>query len=185
MDLPDIELVVQWRASCNLMTLWQRLGRGARDRTYTATGVFLVEKEHFAEEREKKLKRQRVRKAKKQNTPLQSITNKRVRTESSTSQRVVANLEAIDSSSEESEKDELAVTQEPSIASASTTILELRHRYSTTVTAPRKKKSDPLEPAMDDMINARFRKLRCRKLPVQAYLEMNDICTYCCQLLLM
>lgn len=173
MDLPDIRVVVQWRASCNLMTLWQRFGRGARDRTYTATAIFLVEKEHFAEEREKKLKRQRVRKAKKKNTPLQSITNKRVRTESSISQRVAAPI----NSSSESETDELAVTQEPN-----TTISELHQRYSTIVTAPRKKKSDPLEPAMDDFINARSRKLGCRKTPIQAYLEMNDICTCCCQL---
>ena len=185
MDLPDIELVVQWRASCNLMMLWQRFGRGARDRNYKAKAIFLVEKEHFAEEREKKLKCRRVRKAKKQSTPLQSITNKRVRIESSTSQRVVENHEAVNSSSEESEMGELAVpvTQEPSIASE--TILELRQRYSTTVTAPRKKKSDPLEPAMDDLINARYRKLRCRKSPIQAFLEMDDICTYCCQLLWM
>ena len=177
MDLPDIKVVVQWRASCNLMTLWQRLGRGGRDRTYTAMGVFLVEKEHFAEEREKKLKRQHVREAKKKNTPLQSITNKRVRIESSTGQLEHVTVENLDSNSEESEMDELAVTQQ-----RSTTILELRHRYSTTVTAVRKKKSDPLEPAMDDLINIRSQKLSCRKVPIRAYFEMDDICT-CCNLL--
>ena len=125
------------------MTLWQRLGRGARDRTYTATGVFLVEKEHFAEEREKKLKCQRARKAKRQNTPLQSITNKRVRTDSSTSQRIsVENLEAIESSSEESEMDasELAIMQDLPVEPSGTTILELCHRNCTTLsTAPGKK----------------------------------------------
>lgn len=88
MDLPDVQVVVQWRASCNLMTLWQRLGRGARDRTYTATAIFLVEKDHFDGEREKK----RVRKPKKQNTPLQPITNKRVRTTSNISQRAVVDI---------------------------------------------------------------------------------------------
>ncbi|KAF8976569.1 P-loop containing nucleoside triphosphate hydrolase protein, partial [Cyathus striatus] len=31
MDLPDIGLVVQWRATCSLTTLWQRIGRAAHN----------------------------------------------------------------------------------------------------------------------------------------------------------
>jgi hypothetical protein len=197
MDLPDIQVVVQWRASCNLMTLWQRLGRGTRDRTYTAVAIFLVEKEHFDEEREKKLvRRQRVRKTKKQNSPLQPITNKRVRTMSSTSRRAaVDNVEGFSCSSDESETEELTsmalmtptpvtVREDENSKKRETDlkISQLRHRYSTTVSAPRKKKSDPLEPAMDDLINAQSRKLGCRRIPIQAYLEMTDICTCHCQL---
>ena len=196
MDLPDIQVVVQWRALCNLMTLWQRLGRGARDRSYTATAIFLVEKEHFDEEREKKLERQHVRKAKKPNAPrpLQSITNKRIRTESSTSRRVaVDNVEGLSGSSDESETEEstsMAVTapvredENSNKRKTDIKISELRHHYSTTVSAPRKKKSDPLEPAMDDLINAQTRKLECRRIPIQAYLEMADVCMcrYQCQL---
>ncbi|KAI9064977.1 P-loop containing nucleoside triphosphate hydrolase protein [Trametes sanguinea] len=30
-DIPDIELIVQWRPTCDLNALWQRFGRGARD----------------------------------------------------------------------------------------------------------------------------------------------------------
>ena len=68
MDLPDIQVVVQWHASCNLMTLWQRFGRGARDRTCTAKAIFLVEKEHFDEECEKKNERQRTETSESQET---------------------------------------------------------------------------------------------------------------------
>jgi superfamily II DNA or RNA helicase len=194
MDLPDIQVVVQWRASCNLMTLWQRLGRGARDRTYTSKAIFLVEKEYLDEEREKKLKRQRARKdnlkkqnAKKKNAPLQSITNKRLRTDSNTSQRVAVDLEGSSSSSEESETEELTsdlvrVDENFNKRETDMIISELHCRYSTTIPAPRKKKSDPLEPAMDDLINARFRKLKCRKIPIRVYLEMDDVCMCRCQL---
>lgn len=185
MDLPDIQVVVQWRASCNLMTLWQRLGRGARDRIYTAVAIFLVEKEYFDEEREKKFERQRIRtgKAKRNlNAPLQPITNKRIRTESSTSQRASIDdiqVESCSGSSDESEPEvgaPMDLVKEGDNFNNDEKISQLRHRYSTTVFVPRKKKSDPLEPAMEDLINAKFRKLECRKIPIQAYLEMNDVC---------
>lgn len=171
------------------MTLWQRLGRGARDRTCTAKAIFLVEKDHFDEQREKK--RQRVCKTKKQNTPgpLQPITNKRVRIDSSTSQRAaVDDVEGFGGNSDGSETEGLSsialTTQVRPGEDANSNkretnlkISQLRHHYLTTVSAPRKKRSDPLEPAMDDLINARSRKLGCRKIPIQAYLEMNDVCT--------
>ncbi|KAG2035621.1 hypothetical protein BDR03DRAFT_867739 [Suillus americanus] len=31
MDIPDITLVIQWRATCKLSTLWQIWGRATRD----------------------------------------------------------------------------------------------------------------------------------------------------------
>lgn len=57
MDIPDIGLVVQWRANCSLSALWQRFGRGARDGKLVAVAVFLVEQEHFDEPRQQKLER--------------------------------------------------------------------------------------------------------------------------------
>ena len=45
MDLPDIKIVVQWKATCTLSTLWQRFGRGARGEGYRATGILLVGKQ--------------------------------------------------------------------------------------------------------------------------------------------
>ena len=54
MDVPDIQLVVQWRATCTLSTLWQQFGRGGRDRSLEVTAVFLVEKEQFDEAQQRK-----------------------------------------------------------------------------------------------------------------------------------
>ncbi|KAJ6458557.1 P-loop containing nucleoside triphosphate hydrolase protein [Mycena vitilis] len=47
LDLPDILLVIQWRSTCDMCTLWQRLGRAARALNLTATGLFLVEPKRF------------------------------------------------------------------------------------------------------------------------------------------
>ncbi|KAG2743438.1 P-loop containing nucleoside triphosphate hydrolase protein, partial [Suillus brevipes Sb2] len=47
MDVPDILLVIQWRATCNLSTLWQRWGRAARDKQLQGTAILFAEKEHF------------------------------------------------------------------------------------------------------------------------------------------
>ena len=44
MDLPDIKTVVQWKATCDLCTLWQRFGRAARGADQEATAILFVEK---------------------------------------------------------------------------------------------------------------------------------------------
>jgi ATP-dependent DNA helicase RecQ len=63
MDIKDIRLVVQWRLTCDPTTLWQHLGRAGRDcRTdVETTGVFLVEKEQFDDEKAKKVERSKKR----------------------------------------------------------------------------------------------------------------------------
>lgn len=50
MDIPDIEVVVQWRVTCNLDTLWQRFGRAARGQGTTALAVLLAESKYFDDE---------------------------------------------------------------------------------------------------------------------------------------
>ncbi|TFK77254.1 P-loop containing nucleoside triphosphate hydrolase protein [Pluteus cervinus] len=52
MDLPDIRLVVQWRRVALLSTLWQRIGRGARNASLDATAVYLVEREYTDKNRQ-------------------------------------------------------------------------------------------------------------------------------------
>lgn len=44
MDLPDIRIVVQWRPTCGLSTLFQRFGRAARGRGQSGVGILLVDK---------------------------------------------------------------------------------------------------------------------------------------------
>ncbi|KIK21473.1 hypothetical protein PISMIDRAFT_82930, partial [Pisolithus microcarpus 441] len=61
MDVPDILMVIQWRATCNLATLWQRFGRAARDRRLTGTVILFAEKEYFNDEKVAKAARKAKR----------------------------------------------------------------------------------------------------------------------------
>ncbi|KIM63649.1 hypothetical protein SCLCIDRAFT_116855 [Scleroderma citrinum Foug A] len=51
MDIADIRLIIQWRATCHLETLWQHFGRAVRNRELTGKAVLFVEKDHFDDER--------------------------------------------------------------------------------------------------------------------------------------
>ena len=42
-DLKDIDLVIQWKVTCDPCMLWQRFGRGARDKDLQATALLFVE----------------------------------------------------------------------------------------------------------------------------------------------
>lgn len=39
MDVGDVEVVVQYKATCDLNTLWQRFGRAARALTVQGVGI--------------------------------------------------------------------------------------------------------------------------------------------------
>jgi superfamily II DNA/RNA helicase len=64
MDLPNIKIVVQWKATCDLCTLWQRFGRVARGQDAVGTAILLVEKKDTNEERVAKAERAAKRKKK-------------------------------------------------------------------------------------------------------------------------
>ena len=72
MDLPDIEVVVQWKATCDLCTLWQRFGRGGRGSDQLATAILLVEKKDTNDERLQKAERAAKRREKKRGTKRQA-----------------------------------------------------------------------------------------------------------------
>jgi superfamily II DNA helicase RecQ len=44
MDVGDVEIVVQYKATCDLCTLWQRFGRAARAPGIQGVGILLVER---------------------------------------------------------------------------------------------------------------------------------------------
>ncbi|KAH9936346.1 P-loop containing nucleoside triphosphate hydrolase protein, partial [Fomitopsis serialis] len=48
-DIKDIELIIQWKLTCNMETLWQRFGRGARDPALEALAIIFVEPKYFDE----------------------------------------------------------------------------------------------------------------------------------------
>jgi superfamily II DNA/RNA helicase len=64
MDIPDITLVIQWRATCKISMLWQRWGRAARDQQLQGTTVLFAKKEYFDDVRQERHERQDVRKRK-------------------------------------------------------------------------------------------------------------------------
>lgn len=64
MDVPDIQLVLQWRATCKLSTLWQRFGWAAWNKELCGTAILFAEKEHFDDERAARVERQEQRKRK-------------------------------------------------------------------------------------------------------------------------
>jgi superfamily II DNA/RNA helicase len=68
MDLPDIRIVIQWKATCDLCTLWQRFGRAARGAGQEATAILFVEKKDTDEERVLKAARAAQRLAKKKDS---------------------------------------------------------------------------------------------------------------------
>ncbi|KAJ7721901.1 P-loop containing nucleoside triphosphate hydrolase protein [Mycena metata] len=94
-DLPNITLVIQWRASCDMCTLWQRFGRGARDPSCEAIALFLVEPMYFDQTKEEKAARKAKkdqaaasRKRKAANAPTSQTPAKRPRSDQSESGNV-------------------------------------------------------------------------------------------------
>lgn len=64
MDISNIELIVQWRATCKLSTLWQRFGRAAQNKEFSGTAILFAEKDCFDDERAAKEARREQRKRK-------------------------------------------------------------------------------------------------------------------------
>ena len=58
-DIPDVLIVVQWRAPRDLNTLMQRFGRAGRDFSLQAVGILLAEPKWFLEDHQKRLARKR------------------------------------------------------------------------------------------------------------------------------
>ncbi|KAG8680299.1 hypothetical protein FRC08_016401, partial [Ceratobasidium sp. 394] len=50
-DIPDVELVIQYQLPVSLSVLWQCLGRAARNALLRAIAIVLVEKKHFSDEK--------------------------------------------------------------------------------------------------------------------------------------
>ncbi|KAG2360606.1 hypothetical protein BDR07DRAFT_1246796, partial [Suillus spraguei] len=64
MDVLDILLVIQWKATCKLATLWQRWGCAVRDHGLQGTAILFAEKEYFNDVQEEKHQRQETKKHK-------------------------------------------------------------------------------------------------------------------------
>ncbi|KAH9071530.1 hypothetical protein EDB83DRAFT_2176282, partial [Lactarius deliciosus] len=51
LDIRDVEIVVQWRYTPLLCTLWQRLGQAAREPSAEASGIYVVEPQYMDRQR--------------------------------------------------------------------------------------------------------------------------------------
>lgn len=56
-NVVTIELVIQWRVTCDLNTLWQRFGRAVWDLTRNGVAILFVEGKYIDEEKEKAVAR--------------------------------------------------------------------------------------------------------------------------------
>ena len=56
-DLPDIELVIQWKVTTDMCTLWQRFGRAARNAALRGKALLLAETKYFDAEIERALEK--------------------------------------------------------------------------------------------------------------------------------
>ncbi|KIK73732.1 hypothetical protein PAXRUDRAFT_96792, partial [Paxillus rubicundulus Ve08.2h10] len=80
MDVADIFLAIQWRATCKIAALWQRFGHAVRNQELIGTALLLAEKQYFDDEQEAKAARKtrqeqtRKRKAKDANLPVTGRT---------------------------------------------------------------------------------------------------------------
>ncbi|KDQ31886.1 hypothetical protein PLEOSDRAFT_1028795, partial [Pleurotus ostreatus PC15] len=54
LDLPNIKVVIQWKTTASLCSIWQRIGRAARGDGSTAKAVVFVEKKYLDVNRQKK-----------------------------------------------------------------------------------------------------------------------------------
>ncbi|THH18248.1 hypothetical protein EW146_g2695 [Bondarzewia mesenterica] len=174
-DLPDIALVIQWRAKCGICTLWQRFGRGAHDPNLKATAVLFAEAKYFDNEKEKAalVKAKRDEKGKR-------------RAQDQDAERVIPSIadHALAENRNATIGSSCDVPAPTRIADAVAKCQAWREVYgqSASTLAQWKAKGkfkkklmndESLEPAMDDMLNAGTREWNCYRAPSMVYFE-ND-----------
>ncbi|OJT09442.1 hypothetical protein TRAPUB_13660 [Trametes pubescens] len=186
-DIPDVELIVQWKLTCDIDSLWQRIGRAARGPGTEAVAVVLVESKYFDEEKEMAAKRAEKRREKRK----EAEVNKAVAAEQRKRKRAEGPGEDGDESTSRSRlrPDQAAASAaESSDAVHNIAVMseceKLRVEYKSSQAAAAKaaaaaaksksKKGDiELSPELDNLVNAATRPFKCYRTPIQAYYE-ND-----------
>lgn len=184
MDLSHIEIVVQWKLTCDLCTLWQRFGRGARGIGTTATAILLVEKKDTEVQRQSKAEKALKKSAKGK----EGVGTKRKSTcdQTDSSKRPALgdraiNLPNLDTVVRNSEDD---VNSPPVRISETDAKEDRRQQYTrhsllsiggSTSSQTRKTKGKPrtIEIAMDDYVNAEHIGFSCRRVVPTLYFA-ND-----------
>ena len=146
-DLKDIELVIQWKVTCDPCILWQRFGGAARNKQLQATALLFVESKDCDQTEEQKAR-------------------KRKRVDDGGDE---ARLKPKRAKKKEKPK--------PMVIGAGENAEELFWKarvaaYHTPIDDKKPEKAD-MNPVLDDVINADVRGIGCRRRPFQVYFE-ND-----------
>ena len=152
MDQPDICCVIQWKATCDMCTLWQRFGRAACNLAIDAVAILFVEPALTDAKKEaKEANRKKRGVAKGKRTAHESWPQDR--------DEVVDELDYADENATEG------------IVGAER---ERRELYTRPIKVETKKKEIAIEPAMDDFINAATRfGIKCYRVPARWLFEFD------------
>lgn len=179
--------MIQWKTTASLCSIWQRIGRAARGDGSTAKAVVFVEKKYLDVNRQKKDEKaaQRlIQAATKKRKASSNATNARPSKQTVLAPSAAANInQAVLSTSNSREfnindfQAAAARDEEGGVA------VELqRQSYHSSRNLYRSIVSDQkdhsIEPALDDMVNARTRGFNCRRQPPTIYFG-NDSCGKC------
>lgn len=144
--MKDIELVIQWKVTCDPCILWQRFGRAARDKSLQATALLFVESKDCDPVEEKKT---RKRKAVDEGDKAQP-QSKRPKKKERPAPMLLAEGDGA--------KDRFWDAREVA--------------YHETI-GDRKMEKGDVNPVLDDVINAEARGINCRRIPFQVFFK-ND-----------
>ncbi|KAI6006039.1 P-loop containing nucleoside triphosphate hydrolase protein [Pisolithus albus] len=161
MDVPDIAIVVQWRATCGLSTLWQRWGRAARAHGESGTAILFAEKDLFDDVKEERRIRQETRK-KRTGDSLDLVLQ-------GLPKRLALGLDNTTTKDDGHNNHENGLglpISETALRGLMVTGLPGQVNEGTSVMKRWKK---DLEPAMDYLINANFRGVMCRRVIVGTF----------------
>ena len=195
MDLPNITLIIQWKATCDLCTLWQRFGRTVRDLKLEGNALFLVELKYFDKTKETRANAAQERKRKAAEQAAGNMRPaKRARTEkgAQTTNPILQGLAppvacatspeaGVDGSSagENQGSEDIPAVNENTAAvglDSESRVLFEASRQAAYAEVPKterkrtKRKVEDIEPALDNMINTGSRpEIQCFRLPAIVY----------------
>ncbi|KAI0669881.1 P-loop containing nucleoside triphosphate hydrolase protein [Trametes maxima] len=183
-DIEDIELVVQWKVTCDLDSLWQRFGRAARGPGREAVAVLLAEPKYFDEEKAAAEKRAEARAEKRKEGELIKATTaeqrKRKHAEDETEESTGDKRPSVRQRMADGQVDsESAGLQMPELSQYEQLRIAYKTSWREAETVPRKRvtESAVLSPELDNLVNVATRPFKCFRVPITAYYENDRVAT--------
>ncbi|KAI0699968.1 P-loop containing nucleoside triphosphate hydrolase protein [Cytidiella melzeri] len=151
-DVPDVDFVGQWRATCDMNTLWQRFGRVGRGPGTEGVAVLFAESKYFDDTRAKAAERTL--------TELDANSTNRLCTD---------NLLAPSATATNGNNSVLSVYKSLRVEYyQSAAGISAKH-----VTSGKTSHHVGIVPEMDNLINASTRPFRCYRVPIMAFYQNN------------